>query len=102
LISLALRSRIEADVIIKQLQGIRCPAPAWQEGNIILSCADAVGKAMHKYVNDSAAETITVSAVDMVARNLLGMCPECPDCGTMVEFVEGCLRCPSCGYSQCG
>ncbi len=102
LISLALRSRIEADVIIKQLQGIRCPAPAWQEGNIILSCADAVGKAMHRYVNDSAAETITVSAVDMVARNLLGMCPECPDCGTMVEFIEGCLRCPSCGYSQCG
>ncbi len=102
LISLALRSGIEADVIIRQLQGIRCPAPAWQEGNIILSCADAVGKAMHRYVDDSAAETITVSAVGMVARNLLGMCPECPDCGTMVEFVEGCLRCPSCGYSQCG
>ncbi len=102
LISLALRSGIDADVIIKQLQGIRCPAPAWQEGSIILSCADAVGKAMHKYVNDSAAETITISALDMVARNLLGMCPECPDCGTMVEFAEGCLRCPSCGYSQCG
>jgi len=102
LISLALRSGIEANVINKQLQGIRCPAPAWQEGNIILSCADAIGKAMHRYVNDSAAETITISAVDMVARNLLGMCPECPDCGTMVEFVEGCLRCPSCGYSQCG
>ena len=102
LISLALRSGIRTEVIIRQLQGIRCPAPAWQEGNIILSCADAIGKAMHRHVDDSATVTFAASTADMIARNLLGMCPECPDCGTMVEFVEGCLRCPSCGYSQCG
>ncbi|TKJ31145.1 MAG: ribonucleoside-diphosphate reductase, adenosylcobalamin-dependent [Chloroflexi bacterium B3_Chlor] len=102
LISLALRSGIRTEVIIKQLQGIRCPAPAWQEGNIILSCADAIGKSMHRHVNDSATVAFAASTADMIARNLLGMCPECPDCGTMVEFVEGCLRCPSCGYSQCG
>jgi ribonucleoside-diphosphate reductase alpha chain len=102
LISLALRSGIETEAIVRQLQGIRCPAPAWQEGNIILSCADAIGKAMQRYVSNSDKDSVTVSTADMVARNLLGMCPECPDCGTMVEFVEGCLRCPSCGYSQCG
>ena len=102
LISLGLRSGIETDAIIKQLEGIRCPAPAWQEGNIILSCADAIGKAMHRYIKDNGSTATASSADDMVARNLLGMCPECPDCGTMVEFVEGCLRCPSCGYSQCG
>jgi len=101
LISLGLRSGIDTRAIIKQLEGIRCPAPAWQEGNIILSCADAIGKAMHSYVNDNSATPI-VSSTGEVARNLLGMCPECPDCGTMVEFAEGCLRCPSCGYSQCG
>jgi ribonucleoside-diphosphate reductase alpha chain len=102
LISLGLRSGIETDAIIKQLEGIRCPAPAWQEGNIILSCADAIGKAMHRYIKDNGSTATASSTDDMVARNLLGMCPECPDCGTMVEFVEGCLRCPSCGYSQCG
>jgi ribonucleoside-diphosphate reductase alpha chain len=102
LISLALRSGIETDSIVKQLEGIRCPAPAWQEGNIILSCADAIGKAMHRYVNDNDTTKVVASRDDIPARNLLGMCPECPDCGTMVEFVEGCLRCPSCGYSQCG
>jgi ribonucleoside-diphosphate reductase alpha chain len=102
LISLGLRSGIETDSIIKQLEGIRCPAPAWQEGNIILSCADAIGKAMHRYIKDNGSTGAASSADDMVARNMLGMCPECPDCGTMVEFVEGCLRCPSCGYSQCG
>jgi ribonucleoside-diphosphate reductase alpha chain len=102
LISLALRSGIETESIVKQLEGIRCPAPAWQEGNIILSCADAIGKAMHRYINNNGTAKVVTSSDDMVARNLLGMCPECPDCGTMVEFVEGCLRCPSCGYSQCG
>jgi ribonucleoside-diphosphate reductase alpha chain len=101
LISLGLRSGIDTQAIIRQLEGIRCPAPAWQEGNIILSCADAIGKAMHSYINDNSTTAI-VSSTGEVARNLLGMCPECPDCGTMVEFAEGCLRCPSCGYSQCG
>jgi ribonucleoside-diphosphate reductase alpha chain len=102
LISLALRSGIETDAIIRQLEGIRCPAPAWQEGNIILSCADAMGKAMQRYISDNDVARVSSSRDDQVARNVLGMCPECPDCGTMVEFVEGCLRCPSCGYSQCG
>jgi ribonucleoside-diphosphate reductase alpha chain len=102
LISLALRSGIETDSIIRQLEGIRCPAPAWQEGNIILSCADAMGKAMKRYVSDDDVARAASSMGAQVARNVLGMCPECPDCGTMVEFVEGCLRCPSCGYSQCG
>ncbi|HJX38827.1 MAG TPA: vitamin B12-dependent ribonucleotide reductase [Anaerolineae bacterium] len=102
LISLALRSGIDTGAIIKQLEGIRCPAPAWQEGNIILSCADAIGKAMHRYKSDSSTAAVAPSHADIFVRNLLGMCPECPDCGTMVEFAEGCLRCPSCGYSQCG
>jgi len=102
LISLALRSGIESEAITRQLQGIRCPAPAWQQGNIILSCADAVGKAMQRYIKNNNKDSFAVSTADMVSRSLLGMCPECPDCGTMVEFVEGCLRCPSCGYSQCG
>ncbi len=102
LISLALRSGIETEAITRQLQGIRCPAPAWQEGKIILSCADAIGKAMQRYISNNNKDSFAVSTADMVSRSLLGMCPECPDCGTMVEFVEGCLRCPSCGYSQCG
>ena len=101
LISLALRSGIATESIIRQLQGIRCPAPAWQEGNMILSCADAIGKAMQRYTSDNNKDSLPVSTQEMGTRSLLGMCPECPDCGTMIEFVEGCLRCPSCGYSKC-
>jgi ribonucleoside-diphosphate reductase alpha chain len=31
-----------------------------------------------------------------------GHCPECPDCGAMLAFEEGCIKCPNCGFSRCG
>ena len=54
LISLALRVGVDPDSIIKQISGIRCPAPAWDEGEMVLSCADAVAKALYKYVHNEA------------------------------------------------
>jgi len=35
-------------------------------------------------------------------ENLLNVCPECPECGSMVTFAEGCVVCQSCGFSKCG
>ena len=26
----------------------------------------------------------------------------CPDCGSQLEFAEGCVTCKVCGYSECG
>ncbi|MEE8573469.1 MAG: hypothetical protein V3T20_09395, partial [Gemmatimonadota bacterium] len=26
----------------------------------------------------------------------------CPDCGSSLEFAEGCVKCHACGYSECG
>jgi len=103
LISLALRSGVEPQSIVQQLTGIRCPTPAWREGGPLLSCADAVGQAIKRYLTKNGLTSIPPTVVEQppMVDKLSGMCPECPDCGTMVEFVEGCLRCPSCGYGQC-
>lgn len=100
LISLALRSGVETKALIRQLRGIRCPAPNWQEGQMILSCADAIGQAMERYVKSNGIQLPLFEEAE-TPHNPLGMCPECPDCGAMVEFIEGCLVCPACGYSQC-
>ena len=25
----------------------------------------------------------------------------CPDCGGKLQYIEGCVTCPSCGFSKC-
>lgn len=111
LISLALRSGIEPEAIVKQLKGIRCPSPLWQPGGMVLSCSDAVGKALERFVRDRPAATGVQATGEMVdasgtpaKQNLADkgdVCPECPECGSMVEYVEGCVVCRTCGYSKC-
>ena len=46
LISLALRSGVKIDAIIKQISGIRCPNPIWHNGHQVLSCPDAIAKVL--------------------------------------------------------
>jgi ribonucleoside-diphosphate reductase alpha chain len=116
-VSLALRSGIATDAIIRQVKGIRCPSPAWGEGGSILSCPDAIGRALERYVKDGMGQrqlprmktaaplTAQVSSSDCSkggSKNHLGLCPECPDCGGLLEFGEGCAFCRGCGFSKCG
>ncbi|MEQ8169507.1 MAG: ribonucleotide reductase N-terminal alpha domain-containing protein [Candidatus Eremiobacterota bacterium] len=100
LISLALRAGVETKSIVKQLRGIRCPSPCWDKGNMTLSCADAIGKAIEYYVEMNGSASLDKSEV--ASFNLTGICPECPECGSMLEFSEGCVVCRGCGFSQCG
>ena len=46
LVSMALRSGVQIDKIIKHLVGTSCSAPAGFGPNRVLSCADAVAKAL--------------------------------------------------------
>ncbi len=118
MVSLALRSGVSIDSIIKQVKGIRCPSPAWGEGGSILSCPDAIGRALERYMKEgvnhryqkpkaAAAPQSTVGYVSSDCtqggnKNHLGLCPECPDCGGLLEFGEGCAFCRGCGFSKCG
>lgn len=104
LISLALRSGIDIQAILRQLLGIRCPAPVWRNGTRILSCADAIGQAIEQYINgkkDKPLGPARAEAAAPVSRILADTCPECPECGSLLEFSEGCVVCRACGYSQC-
>ncbi|MGV8075483.1 MAG: vitamin B12-dependent ribonucleotide reductase [Syntrophobacteraceae bacterium] len=88
LISLALRSGVKIDAIIKQLMGIRCPTPVWKNGEQVVSCSDAIAKAL----NHLSGANITHVSDEMGA---------CPDCGAVVEHEGGCIVCRSCGFSRC-
>lgn len=95
LISLALRSGIDVGAVIKELKGIRCPSPAWHNGNVTLSCADAIAKTIERHIGVNGGKMVQMSDWTM------DLSPECPECGAIVQFKEGCVVCASCGYSQC-
>jgi len=50
LISIALRSGVDLDSIVRHLHGIRCPSIAWENGHAIISCADAIASVLQKYI----------------------------------------------------
>jgi ribonucleoside-diphosphate reductase alpha chain len=111
LISLALRSGIEPREIVKQLKGISGPTPVWDgQGGQILSTPDAIGKVLERYVENREhlrhskhvqPSTPTVipgkPAKDAGPRTNSA----CPECGTNVEHVSGCVVCYNCGWSKC-
>ena len=104
--SLALRSNVKLESIIRQLKGIRCQSPMWHKGKMITSCGDAVGQALEafqaNYKNGgiSSIELNTDSGSVSIPMSSKGSAL-CPDCGSTIEHVEGCLICPSCGWSKC-
>ena len=104
--SLALRSNIRLESIIRQLKGIRCQSPMWHKGQMITSCGDAVGRALENFLatyKNGDIKKVAISTDEGVI-SLPTLKPNvalCPDCGSSVEHTEGCLKCPSCGWSKC-
>jgi ribonucleoside-diphosphate reductase alpha chain len=119
LVSLALRSGVKPDMIVKQLKGISCHLPAWAgNGAKIMSCADAVAKAVEWYNENvdrmfpshvEPGESPSSTGRKDASRQVSALGSEgfeisrgaCPDCGSQVEMQEGCLKCRSCGFSEC-
>lgn len=100
LISTALRAGVDPRSISRRLKGIRCASPSWQPGGMILSCADAIGKAMEQYMEEKNGKEFMKGgqSENMIVADI---CPECPECGNVLEYSEGCVLCKLCGYSKC-
>ena len=100
LISLSLRSGVEPAEIARQLRGIRCPSIAWQEGHAVLSCPDAISSVLEKETGGGQESTEHKPVAESTPiRNIAG---QCPDCGNLLVYQEGCFLCRSCGYTKCG
>ena len=98
LVSLALRSNIEPEVIVKQLKGITCHNQAWAPGGKITSCSDAIAKAVELYVQRGGKANGNGNGHGHGDTMRLGACPEC---GGAVEHEGGCAVCHSCGFTKC-
>ena len=111
LISLSLRSGVDPNSIISQLKGISGPNPTWEDGQLILSTPDAIGRALESFVNGDAtpddskkkaqfeiAEDSTNTSQG-IAKEYGQHCSECDGNGIVNE--GGCLVCKDCGWSKC-
>jgi len=128
--SLCLRSGIPPEQVVEQLEGIRSPKVTFDRGEQVHSVPDAIAKAMTRYIQGETAPqqarlpvqgeeddeedekpvaesdggaTATASGGAGDVQQIIdeGRNPECPDCGSMLVYTEGCVKCNDCGYSEC-
>ena len=106
LISLALRSGCDPEEIISELKGISGPNPIWENGNLILSTPDAIGKALERHMQRRSGELqIPEDQGQAPPGQQMGgegkILATCPECGATVAHEGGCLTCRHCGWSKC-
>ncbi len=123
LVSLALRSGVPLTTIYRQLRGISSDRIIGLGPNKVMSVPDAVGIALEKWMQDKQGvqqdllePTGSVAPVVATHTEVIGKSEmlsyghvdhelftgACPDCGSQLEFAEGCKKCHTCGYSECG
>jgi ribonucleoside-diphosphate reductase alpha chain len=132
MISLALRSGIPLMEIHKQLRGISSDRAVGLGPHKVLSVPDAIGIALYEWYQERqgvqqelikdtrptgtapSREEVVVTPTSSATVNgaqtqfafdngasesFMGTCP---DCGSQLEFAEGCVKCHVCGFSECG
>ncbi|HET7549851.1 MAG TPA: vitamin B12-dependent ribonucleotide reductase [Gemmatimonadaceae bacterium] len=132
LISLSLRSGIPIMQVHRQLRGIASDRPIGLGPNKVLSVPDAIGIAIEMWYREKqgvqqelldepetpaaprvaaapAREQVTAvnagpemqMSLDSLGNGAAFM-GTCPDCGSQLEYAEGCVKCHVCGFSECG
>lgn len=90
LISLALRSNVRVDNVIRQLRGIGGSSQVFSGGAKIFSIPDAIAQVLNRHFGQSEHGQRTSDSAEI-----------CPECSGAMAFDSGCFTCPSCGYSTC-
>lgn len=116
--SLAARAGAPIDAIVDQLLSSgTCPSYAVRNATKKdtskgSSCPVAIGYALMEMYKDVQSQIEVNKALhghwaynktDEVTQECEGHIesPKCPKCGEPIQMVEGCMTCPSCGYSKC-
>ncbi|UCD65193.1 MAG: vitamin B12-dependent ribonucleotide reductase [Candidatus Zixiibacteriota bacterium] len=90
LISLALRSGVPVQQVIKQLRGIGGSSQVFANGAKVSSIPDAIAQVLNKHFGASGHSAPPPGSAEI-----------CPQCSAAMRFESGCFTCASCGYSTC-
>ncbi len=104
--SLLLRCSVDPKEIVKQYKGITCDRQCGVGKNKILSCPDAIGKALERYLKEKDMfkedGQATLTQPESEPEKVIILNGACPECGSPLIRVEGCRKCLSnCGYTEC-
>ncbi len=132
LISLSLRSGISLGDVYQQLRGISCDRAVGLGPNKVLSVPDGIAQAIAQHEREKAGvqQELPIAAPLAPAPAVPAEGPQaaasgapqptgqtafefgydpgqsfigtCPECHSDLHFMEGCVKCMSCGYSECG
>ena len=127
ILSLWLRSNGSLDLAVKQLDGIGSSMTVPTKDGRIMSLADGLARALRRYMEakqksglralllgESASQAQDPTWVapksqpapaprpkSVSPRNVSSYKLKCPSCSSTLAFEEGCVKCYSCGFSQC-
>ncbi len=105
LVSLCLRSNVNIQEIVKQLDGIGGDYQIFQNGGLVKSIPDAVAKILkEKYLEGHDTSDNYNEATPTEEANYIDPKTICPECGQpTLRHDAGCRGglCTSCGYSNC-
>ena len=121
LLSLWLRVNGSLKAALKQLDGIGSSLTVPTKDGRIMSLADGLARALHRYLTAKEAHGLEALLLGRVATTELAETNgqdssartsgpvrrdaqyklKCPGCASVLAFEEGCVKCYGCGYSQC-
>jgi ribonucleoside-diphosphate reductase alpha chain len=109
MISAVFRRGGDVSFVVEELKAVFDPrGGAWMQGKYIPSILAAIGGVIERHLvsigfisgegmglkSDPRAQVVNLDE----PRG-----PACPSCGQFgMQMIEGCMTCPSCGYSKCG
>jgi len=122
ILSLWLRSNGSLETAVSQLSGIGSSLSVPTKDGRIMSLADGLATALRRYLDaklQHGLEALLLGRVDAGAESAAQAAPQapaapagvprnvarykivCPQCSAALNFSEGCVKCESCGFSQC-
>jgi ribonucleoside-diphosphate reductase alpha chain len=78
-------------------QELMPPTAASAQGDLMTSMTHQVPAAMRPTGNSGAE-----AALQLGLQHAEAFIGTCPDCGSQMEYAEGCVKCHVCGFSECG
>ncbi|TCL00355.1 ribonucleoside-diphosphate reductase class II [Shimia isoporae] len=110
MISAVFRRGGDVSFVVEELKAVFDPrGGAWMEGKYIPSILAAIGGVLERHmiaIGFIEGEGMGLKSDPQAEVVAVGEAPRgkpCPSCGEYgLQMVEGCMTCPSCGFSKCG